>query len=94
MYEGLDDTPLTEFEPFECPANGWGDVIRWKQRAELLIGHVDHLWDYISVILEKGVDYDFGPDPSDVSERRRISRDKSFNYCPSSRTLQKMGERS
>jgi hypothetical protein len=42
-------------------------VIRWKQRAELLIGHVDHLWDYISVILEKGVDYDFGPDPSDIS---------------------------
>jgi hypothetical protein len=32
-----------------------------------LIGHVDHLWDYISIILEKGVDYDFGPDPSDIS---------------------------
>ncbi len=45
-------------------------MIRWKQRAELLIGHVDHLWYYISIILEeKGVDYDFGPDPSDISAK-------------------------
>jgi hypothetical protein len=50
-----------------CPTNGRGDVIRLKQQAELFIGHVDHLWDYISIILEKGVDYDFGPDLSDIS---------------------------
>ncbi len=42
----------------QCSANGRGNVIRWKQRAELLLGNVDHLWDYISVILEKEVDYD------------------------------------
>ncbi len=60
-------SPLTGLELVECPANGRGDVIRWKQRTELLIGHVDHLWDYISVVLEKGTDYDFGPDPSDIS---------------------------
>ncbi len=60
-------SPLTGLELFDCPTNGRGDVIRWKQWAELLIGHVDHLWDYISIILEKGVDYDFGPDPSDIS---------------------------
>ncbi len=42
-------------------------MIRWKQRAELLVGHVDHLWDHISDILEKVVDRDFGPDPSDIS---------------------------
>jgi hypothetical protein len=60
-------SPLTGLELNEVPANGRGDVIRWKQRAELLIGPVDHMWDYISVILEKGLDYDFGPDPSDNS---------------------------
>jgi hypothetical protein len=59
--------PLTGLELFECPANGRGDVIRWKQRAELLIGHVHHMWDYISAILEKGVDYEFGPDASDIA---------------------------
>ncbi len=48
-------------------------MIRWKQRAELLIGHVDHLWDYISIILEKGVDYDFGPDLSDISAEELVA---------------------
>ncbi len=64
---------MAGLELFDVPANGRGDVIRWKQRAELLIGHVDHMWDYISVILEKGLDYDFGPDPSDISAEELVA---------------------
>jgi hypothetical protein len=61
-------SPLTGLKLVEYPTNGRGDVLRWKQRrAELLIGHTDHLWDYISIILERGVDHDFGLDPSDIS---------------------------
>jgi hypothetical protein len=75
-------SPLTGLEQFECPANGRGDVIRWKQRAELLIGHVDHMWDYISVILEKGVDYDFGPDPSDISAEELAAVSSRLLHTP------------